>query len=146
MSQNSSNNDLEIMNRIAQKYFSEIEQYVPHFQQSLFDFQNEYYKTWKNIVTSNISLSAKLYSRFGFTFPESNKKLIENIADEIIRYRSLYHKIMIKSIESGKNNAKVWNDGADILSDLNQKILQSYISVFLSQLPEKQITFPNKIT
>lgn len=146
MSQNSLNNDLEIMNRITQKYFSEIEQYVPHFQQSLFDFQNEYYKTWKNIVTSNISLSAKLYLQFGFTFPESNKKLIENIADEIIRYRSLYHKIMIKSIESGKNNAKVWNDGADILSDLNQKILQSYISVFLSQLPEKQITFPNKIT
>lgn len=137
MSQNSSNNDLEIMNKIAQKYFSEIEQYVPHFQQSLFDFQNEYYKTWKNIATTNVSSCVNLCSQFGFTFSESNKKLIENIHDEIIRYRSLYHKIMIKSIESGKNNAKVWNDSADILSDLNQKILQSYISVFLPQLSEK---------
>lgn len=137
MSQNSSNNDLEIMNKIAQKYFSEIEQYVPHFQQSLFDFQNEYYKTWKNIVTTNVSSCVNLCSQFGFTFSESNKKLIENIHDEIIRYRSLYHKIMIKSIESGKNNAKVWNDSADILSDLNQKILQNYISVFLPQLSEK---------
>jgi len=137
MSQNSSNDDLEIINRITQKYFSEIEQYVPHFQQSLFDFQNEYYKTWKNIVTTNISSCVKLSSQFGFTFPESNKKLIENINDEIIRYRSLYHKIMIKSIESGKNNAKIWNDNAGIFSDLNQKILQSYISVFLPKLPEK---------
>jgi len=130
LSKNSSKNNLETMDRITQKYFSEIEQYVPHLQQSLFDYQNEYYKIWKNFVNSNISLYGNLGTEFGLSFPEPNQKLIENIHDEIIQYRSSCHKIIIKSIESGKDYAKVWNENVQFFDELNQKIIQNWLSLF----------------
>jgi len=117
------------VDRMTQKYFSEIEQYVPHLQQSLFDYQNEYYKIWKNFVNSNISLYKNLSTEFGFALPESNQKLIENINDEIVQYRSSCHKIIIKSIEFGKDYAKVWNENVQFFDKSNQKIIQNWLSL-----------------
>ncbi len=130
------------MDRISQKYFSEIEQYVPHLQQSLFDYQNEYYKIWKNFVNSNISLCENLGTQFGFTLPESNQKLIENINNEIVQYRSSCHKIIIKSIESGKDYAKIWNDNVQFFDELNQKIIQNLLSLFTTVSSKK----PNDVS
>jgi len=42
----------------------------------------------------------------------------------------LYNKNLIKSIETGKENIKVWNDNATTFVDLNQKIMQYWISAF----------------
>ena len=39
-----------VIDKVNQRYFSEIEHSVPHFQQTLFDLQNECYKSWKNIL------------------------------------------------------------------------------------------------
>ena len=131
-SSKSSYDNWKMMNKISKKYFSEIEQYVPHLQQTLFDFQNEYYKIWKNTINSNISLYDKFNTQLGFNFilPESSKKLLEDIHDKIIQHRSLYHKILIKSIESGKENTKVWTEHVKLLDEQNAKILQFWSSVF----------------
>ena len=127
-----SSNNWEMSHKISKKYFSEIEQYVPHLQQTLFDFQNEYYKIWKNTINSNISLYDKFSTQLGFNFilPEPSQKLLEDIHDKIIQHRSLYHKILIKSIESGKENTKVWNEHVKLLDEQNAKILQFWSSVF----------------
>ena len=131
-SSKSSYDNWEMMNKISKKYFSEIEQYVPHLQQTLFDFQNEYYKIWKNTINSNISLYDKFTTQLGFNFilPTSSQKLLEDIHDKIIQHRSLYHKILIQSIESGKENTKVWDEHVKLLDEQNAKILQFWSSVF----------------
>ncbi len=125
-------NNWKMSHKISKKYFSEIEQYVPHLQQTLFDFQNEYYKIWKNTINSNLSLCEKFNTQLGFDFmlPEPSQKLLENIHEKIIQYRSLYHKILIKSIESGKENATVWNEHVKLLDEQNEKILQFWSSIF----------------
>ena len=48
--------NFELMDKIATQNFSEIEHKIPHFQQILFDLQNEYYKIWKNSINSNLEL------------------------------------------------------------------------------------------
>ena len=124
--------NFEIIEQIYKKYFSEVENSVPHIQQVLFDLQNESYKTWKNAVNANISLQKEFIksSNFNFTIPESYKSLIENMSEETVKYRSLCNKIIISTIESGKKNVKTWNDNTDIFMDLNRKIMHFWLPVF----------------
>jgi len=131
-----SNKDIQnnpyIIEQIYKKYFTEIETSVPHIQQVLFDLQNESYKTWKNAVNANISLQKEFLdnSKFNFVVPESFNKIIENMSEETVRYRSLCNKIIIATIESGKKNVKTWNDNADIIVDLNRKIMHFWLPAF----------------
>jgi len=135
----SSIDDSEIIEKISKKYFSEIEYYVPHLQQSLFDFQNEFCDTWKNFVNSNISLYNNFGTQSGLNsiLSKPSQKLIEDINNEIIQYRSMYHKIIIKSIESGKENVKVWNDNAKIIDELNEKAIKFWSDMFSQKSADK---------
>ena len=121
-----------VVEQICKKYFTEIENSVPHIQQVLFDLQNESYKTWKNVVNGNISLQKEFIenSKFNFTVPDYLITLVENMNEETVEYRSLYNKTLISTIESGKKNIKTWNDNADVFMDLNRKIMHFWLSAF----------------
>ncbi len=125
-----SQNGFDVVEQICKKYFAEIENSVPHIQQVLFDFQNESYKTWKNAVNANISLQKEFMSnsKLDHAFPESFKTLIENMSEETVKGRSLCNKIIIATIESGKQNVKTWNDNADVFVDLNRKIMHFWLT------------------
>ncbi|MFB5632905.1 MAG: hypothetical protein ACE5Q9_06225 [Nitrosopumilus sp.] len=132
MSEKSQNNDFELLEKINQKYFLEIEQNVPHIQQTLFDLQNEYYKLWKNNINSLLALQKEFFDKSGFdySFPETAKEIIENMSEETIKFRSLIHKMIITSIEQNKNYAKTLNDNSNTFVDLNKKIIENWVSMF----------------
>ena len=121
-----------LIERLSKKYFLEIEHTIPHLQQTLFDFQNEFYKTWKNSINANISLQKEFITKSGFNskLPDSIQKMIDSLNTENYKFRSLYNKTLIKSIETGKENIKIWNDNATTFVDLNQKIMQYWMSAF----------------
>lgn len=125
--------NFEIVEQITKKYFSEIEYSVPHIQQTLFDLQNESYKTWKNAVDANISLQKEFLAKTGFNYviPDSAKSIIENTLREAVKYRELANKITINNIESTKNNFKSWNDNAETFVDLSRKIMNYWASALL---------------
>lgn len=125
-------NSFDMIERLSKKYFLEIEHTIPHLQQTLFDFQNEFYKTWKNTINANISLQKEFTSKSGLhsKLPDPIQKMLESVNNENYKFRSLYNKNIIKSIETGKENIKVWNDNATTFVDLNQKIMQYWISAF----------------
>ncbi|AFS80904.1 hypothetical protein NKOR_05090 [Candidatus Nitrosopumilus koreensis AR1] len=127
----SQTDNFELFEKISKKYFVELEQNVPHIQQTLFDLQNEYYKVWKNYVNSNILLQKEFSTRSGFgpKFSDDVKEIIENMSDETIKFRSIFHKIAIANIEHGKSYAKTLNDNAYTFADLNKKIMKYWISV-----------------
>ena len=131
MSEDSQNNDFELFEKVNKKYFLEIEQNVPHIQQTLFDLQNEYYKLWKNYVTSQLSLQKEFFNKSGLdcSFPDTAKDIIENMSDETIKFRSILHKMTIANIEQGKNYAKTLNDNSSTFVDLNKKIMSNWISM-----------------
>ncbi len=132
MSENSQNADFELFEKISNKYFLELEQNVPHIQQTLFDLQNEYYKLWKNYLTSQLSLQKEFFTKSGFDYslPTSAKEIIENMSEETIKFRSILHKMTIGNIEQGKNYAKTLNDNSNTFADLNRKIIDNWISMF----------------
>jgi len=53
---NKKHENFAVIEQINKKYFTEIEGSVLHYQQTLFDLQNECYKFWKNAVKANVSL------------------------------------------------------------------------------------------
>ena len=132
MSKNSQNDNFELFEKINQKYFLEIEQNVPHIQQTLFDLQNEYYKLWKNYVNSQLSLQKEFFNKSGldYSFPDTAKDIIENMSDETIKFRSLLHKMTVTNIEQNKNYAKTLNDNSNTFVDLNKKIIENWVSMF----------------
>ncbi|ABX12799.1 hypothetical protein [Nitrosopumilus maritimus] len=132
MSEKSQNNDFELFENINKKYFLELEQNVPHIQQTLFDLQNEYYKLWKNYVNSQLSLQKEFFNKSGldYSFPDTAKDIIKNMSDETIKFRSILHKMAIANVEQNKNYAKTLNDNSDTFVDLNKKIMQNWISMF----------------
>ena len=123
----------DVIDKVAKKYFLEIEHSVPHMQQVLFDFQNECYKTWKNVISANISLHKEFLDRSGLDYAATDaaKSLVENVSEEALKYRAYCKKIAIANIGTAKQNAKTLNDNAELFTDLNRKIMQFWMSTFL---------------
>jgi hypothetical protein len=135
MSENSEKpyDNFTIIEHINKKYFTEIEGSVLHFQQTLFDLQNECYKLWKNVVNTNVSLQKEFAEKSGYNFilPKTAQNILMNVGDEITKYRLTTNKIAITTIESGKKNVKAWNDNTNTIVDLNKKIMQYWLTSFM---------------
>ena len=129
----SENKDFEILDKLNNKYFTELETSVPHIQQTLFDLQNEFYKTWRNAITANTTLYKEFLNNSGSAFPKSAQDLVENVSEEALKFRSIYNKLAISNIESIKNTSKTWNDNAETFVNLNRKIMHYWLSVFSSK-------------
>ena len=135
MTENKNSEEFHLLDQINKKYFTELEHSVPHIQQTLFDLQNEYYKTWRNTVTANTSLYKEFLNTSGYNFMSSKaaKDIFENLSEEGLKFRELWNKFTISNIESVKNNAKTWNDNADAFVELNRKIMHYWLSAFNSK-------------
>jgi len=129
----SENKNFEILDKLNNKYFTELETSVPHLQHTLFDLQNEFYKTWRNAITANTTLYKEFLNNSGSTFPKSAQDLVENVSEEALKFRSMYNKFTISNIESIKNTSKTWNDNAETFVNLNRKIMHYWLSVFSSK-------------
>jgi len=124
------NQDSNIFEEINKKYFTELEHTVPHIQQTLFDLQNECYKSWRHAVDSNTSLYTEFLSSSGYKFPKAAKDLLNTLGEETTKYRTVCNKLVISNIEYVKNTTKTWNDNADAFVELNRKIMHYWLSTF----------------
>ena len=127
----SENKNFEILDKLNNKYFTELESSVPHIQQTLFDLQNECYKIWRNAITANTSLYKEFLSDSGLNFPKNAQDIVESMSEEALKFRAIYNKLAILNIELIKNIAKTWNDNAEGFADLNRKIIHYWLSAFL---------------
>ena len=124
------NSNFDVLDEINKKYFTELEHWVPHIQQTLFDLQNEFYKSWRNTVTANTSLYKEFISTSGFEMPKATNDILKSMSEEGLKYREVCNKLSISNIESIKNSAKTWNDNADAFVELNRKIMHFWLSAF----------------
>ena len=124
--------DSDVVDQIAKKYFSEIEHSVPHMQQVLFDLQNECYKTWKNAVSTSISLNKEFLDNSGIDYEVSDvmRSLVGTVGEEALKYREYCRKIVLANIGFAKQNAKALNDNSEMFADLNRKTMRFYMSAF----------------
>ena len=124
------NSNFDVLDEINKKYFTELEHWVPHIQQTLFDLQNEFYKSWRNTVTANTSLYKEFINTSGFEMPKVTNDILKSMSEEGLKYREVCNKLAISNIESVKNSTKTWNDNADSFVELNRKIMHFWLSAF----------------
>jgi hypothetical protein len=124
------NSNFDVLDEINKKYFTELEHWVPHIQQTLFDLQNEFYKSWRNSVTANTLLYKEFINTTGFQMPKATNDILKSMSEEGLKYREVCNKLAISNIESVKNSAKTWNDNADAFVELNRKIMHFWLSAF----------------
>ena len=127
--------NFQLMDKITTQSFLEIEHKIPHFQQILFDLQNEYYKIWKNSINSNLLLFKEYVSKSGFDSSLSSpmNSIVSDVHDEATKYRDVCNKIGVSVIESSKKNAKTWNDNAKLFDEMNKKIMKFWMPSFVTQ-------------
>ena len=128
--ENQSKDDFSVIEQCYNKYFLDIEQSVPRFQNEFFNLQNEYYKTWKDAVQANILLQKEFLKKMKVSnIPEPAQKIIESMDEELSRARSLRDNISISIIDIMKKNIKMWDNNVNIFAEHNMKMLQFWLSV-----------------
>lgn len=117
------------------KIFNGIKQSVPQYHQSITNVQQEYLQAYENIVDSTITLQNEYVKKAGIAanLPEATLKVINDIAEEIVKAASIQNQVILATIDATQQNIKTFNDNAKSFADLNRNILQSWISVFTTK-------------
>ncbi|HLA21951.1 MAG TPA: hypothetical protein VJZ17_00730 [Nitrosopumilaceae archaeon] len=112
------------------KYFDEVEKTTPQYLQSVTNLQQEYTAAWKNAIESVISLQQEFATKAGINtnVPAVVVKLINDTTEEMIKARTVQNKVVLAAIDTTKQNVKTFNDNAKAFAELNENILQSWIS------------------
>ena len=112
------------------KYFDEVEKAAPQYLQSITNLQQEYLASWKNAIESAISLQQEFANKAGINtnVPPAVLKLINDTTEELIKARTVQNKIVLAAIDTTRQNVKTFNDNAKAFAELNEKLLQSWIS------------------
>ena len=114
------------------KFFDDVEKSLPQYLQSITNLQQEYTEAWKNAFNSAISIQQEYATKSGLNtnVPAAYIKLINDGTEEIIKARSVQNKVALASIDVARQNIKSFNDNAKAFTDLNQNMLQSWISAW----------------
>ncbi len=112
------------------KYFDEVEKTTPQYLQSITNLQQEYTAAWKNAIESVISLQQEFATKAGINtnVPAVVVKMINDTTEEMIKARTVQNKVVLAAINTTKQNVKTFNDNAKAFAELNENILQSWIS------------------
>ena len=112
------------------KYFDGVEKTTPQYLQSITNLQQEYTAAWKNAIESVISLQQEFATKAGINtnVPAVVVKLINDTTEEMIKARTVQNKVVLAAIDTTKQNVKTFNDNAKAFAELNENVLQSWIS------------------
>jgi len=114
------------------KFFDDVEKTLPQYLQSITNLQQEYTEAWKNAFDSAVSLQQEYATKSGLNtnVPSAYIKMVNDATEEIIKARSVQNKIALATIDVARQNLKSFNDSTKAFSELNQNMLQSWISAW----------------
>ena len=114
------------------KYFDNVEKSISKYSQTIEELQQEYLQTCENVTKATISLQKEFLKKTGWStnFPEITQKIFQETNDGFVKARSVRDQVILATIDTAKQNIKIWNDNAKTFADLNRNILQSWLSVF----------------
>jgi len=122
----------DVYKQNVEKYFENVIDAVPQHQQSFTNIQSEWYKAWKNSISSAISLQQEFAKKTGIDtdISEAAKTAIVDTNKQIIKARSVQNQIIQATTSAIQKNIQTWNNSTSAFTDLNKNILQSWISTF----------------
>ena len=117
------------------KIHSNVEKATPQYLQAFTNLQQEYLATWSNFVHSVFSIQQHYAKKVGInaSVPDNTAKAVHNVTDEIVKAFDVQNKVVQTALDATKQNVKTINDNATAFADLNQNIVNSWISAWNKQ-------------
>lgn len=114
------------------KIHSTVEKTTPQYLQSFTSLQQEYLATWSSIVHSAISLQQNFANKIGINTnaPENTNVAFQDVTEGIIKVIDVQSKIVQTALDTTKQNIKTINDNASNFAELNQNIVNAWITVW----------------
>ena len=129
----SNQNDLFSVNQLnVNKFFKNIRHSVPQYQQSITNVQQEFIQAYQNVLDSTVTIQKEYARKTGIVtdIPEAAIKVIQDTVEEYVKITSIQNQVILATLDATQQNIKTFNDNAKSFAELNQNILNSWISVF----------------
>ena len=116
------------------KYFESLENSIPKYYQTIHELQQEYLQAWENMFNASVSIQKEFSNKIGLNTKSTvASKYISDATDSVTKARAVRDKIILKSIETAKENVKAWNNQSQTFTDTNKKIAQFWLSLFTTR-------------
>ncbi len=117
------------------KLFKSIRHSVPRYHQSITNVQQEFIQAYENILTSTVTIQKEYARKIGIVtnIPDDAIKVIQDTVEECVKVTSIQNQVILETLDATQQNIKTFNDNAKSFAELNQNILNSWISIFTTK-------------
>ena len=114
----------------TEKFFAEIEKSTPVYHQTSTDIQQNFLESWKNMISSSITLQQELATKAGLNVNvnEETLKMIHNITEQAITAYQNQNKFTIDSNYTTSNMFDAFNENTKTFASLSKDILDLMLS------------------
>jgi len=108
------------------------EKVAPQYLQSFTSLQQECFGIWANFVNSALAIQQQYANKLELNTnaTEALAKVVHDSTDEIIKAIDVQNKIAHTVLDGTKQNLRTMNETATTYIELNQKIVNSWISAW----------------
>ena len=119
------------------KFFSEIEESTPKYQESAAKLQKDYITAWKNVINSAIALEQEYATKAGLRVdvPEATMDAVRTITRQASEALAAQNKAVMNSAEVTRQTFHAFNENTKSFASLNRNIMGFMMSV-LEQRPK----------
>jgi hypothetical protein len=130
--ENTSKDVFSTWKQTSDKYFDAVEKVIPRYHQSVTSLQQEYIQACDNSIESTIDYQRKFANKTGIStkVPEATLKAVRETNDQVIKSFDVQHKIALAAVDAARQNVKTFTNNAKAFGELNNNVMQSWISAF----------------
>lgn len=129
----SANKDIyQVCKESFQKIHGHVEKATPQYLQSFTNLQQEYFGAWANFVNSTLSIQQHYANRLGVNnnATEALTKVVHDSTEEIIKSYDSQNRAAFTVINATREAVRTINENATAFAELNQNIINSWISAW----------------
>ena len=132
-SSNTSSKDVfSTWKQTSDKYMDAVEKVIPSYHQSVTSLQQEYIQACENAIDSTIEFQRKFANKTGVNtnVPEATLKAVRDTNEQLVKSFDVQNKMAIAAVDAARQNVKTFTNNAKAFGDLNNNVMQSWISTF----------------
>lgn len=117
------------------KYFENMESSIPKYYATIHELQQEYLQVWENMFNAAMKIQKEFASKSGMNSKESTaaSQFVSDVTQSAINMGIVRDKIILKSIDTAKENVMTWNKQTQGYAETNTKIAQFWASLFAAR-------------
>lgn len=116
----------------SDKYFDAVEKSIPSYHQSVTSLQQEYIQACDDAIESTIEFQRKFATKAGINtkVPEATLKAVRDTSEQVIKSFDVQNKMALAAVDAARQNVKTFTNNAKAFGELNNNVLQSWMSAF----------------